>query len=190
MTFHQHHNNAKTAVLLTVLGALIVTVGGLLDGRMGLMLAVLIALGTNVFAFYSCDRLALRAMRAQPLSEPQAPGLYRVVRELATSARQPMPRLYISPTESPNAFATGRNPEHAAVAVTAGILEVLSWDELRGVLAHERLAEPHADRDGHHGARVRPGRARPARPGGLGRAFARPPAGEARIELACVNRAP
>ncbi|MBI1759104.1 MAG: zinc metalloprotease HtpX [Actinobacteria bacterium] len=132
----RHYNGLKTAVLLGLLSALILWIGSMF-GRGGLMIGLVLALGTNAFAYWYSDRLALASMRARPVSELEQPALYAIVRDLAFAARQPMPRLYLSPTNQPNAFATGRDPRHAAVCCTEGILGMLSARELRAVLGHE-----------------------------------------------------
>jgi heat shock protein HtpX len=134
---HRHFNGLKTAALLGLLTGLILAAGWLIGGRGGLVIAVLISLVMNGISYFFSDKLALRAMGARPVTEQQFPQLYAMVRELSQAAGQPMPRLYVSPTAQPNAFATGRNPKHAAVAVTEGIVQMLTPRELRGVIGHE-----------------------------------------------------
>lgn len=129
-------NSLKTAVLLAAMGALMVFLGSLF-GRSGMIIGFVIALVTVGMSYWKSDQLALRSAGAVEVTEEQMPPYFQVVRDLATRMEIPMPRLYVSPEMQPNAFATGRNPQHAAVCVTQGILQVLDWEELRGVLAHE-----------------------------------------------------
>jgi heat shock protein HtpX len=130
-------NTIKTYTLLAALGGLLVVIGGGLGGSGGALIGLTIGLVFVGFSYWKSDTLAIKAAHAVPVSEQEMPEYYAIVRELTQKAGMPMPKLYVSPEAQPNAFATGRNPEHAAVAVTQGILQVLSWDELRGVLAHE-----------------------------------------------------
>ncbi|HEY7206469.1 MAG TPA: zinc metalloprotease HtpX [Methylomirabilota bacterium] len=130
-------NLVKTGVLLAALTVLLVLIGGALGGQQGMILAFVMAMVMNFGSYWFSDRIVLAMYRAQPVAEAQAPGLYRIVRTLATRAGIPMPRIYLLPDEAPNAFATGRNPQHAAVAVTDGIMRIMSEEELEGVLAHE-----------------------------------------------------
>jgi len=130
-------NTLKTTFLLALMTALLLWIGQLLGGSQGLVLALVIAAAMNLGSWWFSDRIVLRMYGARELSESDAPELYATVHDLALAAGMPMPRLYVVPSESPNAFATGRGPQHAAVAVTEGILRLLSRAELRGVLAHE-----------------------------------------------------
>lgn len=130
-------NVMKTFVFMAALGGLLVIVGDALFPRGGAQMFLIIAAVMNLGTYWFSDKIVLKMTRSRPVTEAEAPWLYRIVGELATKAQMPMPRLYVMPDEQPNAFATGRNPEHAAVAVTEGILSVLSEEELAGVLAHE-----------------------------------------------------
>ena len=133
---HRQHNGLKTAALLGLMASIILFVGSRF-GSGGLLIALVVALGVNGYSYWRSDTMALKSMRAYPVSQVQAPRLYATVAELASTLRIPMPRLYLSPTAAPNAFATGRNPANAAICCTEGILELLDERELRGVLGHE-----------------------------------------------------
>jgi heat shock protein HtpX len=130
-------NMFKTAMLLAILTAMLVLIGGALGGQQGMAVAFVLALAMNFFSYWFSDRIVLAMYGAKPVGEAQAPALYAMVRRLTTRAGIPMPRVYLIPSDTPNAFATGRNPEHAAVAVTEGIMRLLDEEELEGVLAHE-----------------------------------------------------
>jgi heat shock protein HtpX len=130
-------NIFKTGLLLAVLTAMFVLIGGAIGGQQGMILAFFLAVAMNFFSYWFSDKIVLSMYGAQPIEESQAPALYAMVRRLTTRAQIPMPRVYLIPTDTPNAFATGRNPEHAAIAVTEGIMRILDQDELEGVLAHE-----------------------------------------------------
>ena len=134
---HRSFNGLKTAALLGLLSAIILLIGWEFGGSAGLVIAFVVALAMNGISYFYSDQIALRSMGARPITEAQSPELYAIVRDLSQRAGQPMPRLYISPTMQPNAFATGRNPEHAAVCVTQGIMGMLDARELRGVIGHE-----------------------------------------------------
>ena len=130
-------NNLKTFFLLTLLTLLAIGVGDYFGGRNGMILGFAIAAVTNFISYFFSDKIALAMYRAQPVTQEQLPRIYAVVERLTQKAGLPMPKLYVIPTDSPNAFATGRNPRHASVAVTQGILGLLDDEELEGVLAHE-----------------------------------------------------
>ncbi len=130
-------NALKTGVLLAFLGALFIGIGGALGGNTGLAIGLVLGLAMAGGSYWFSDKLAIKAARAKPVSREEAPELYAIVEDLAQRGNLPMPRLYLSAEAQPNAFATGRNPKHAAVCCTQGILQVLDRDELRGVLAHE-----------------------------------------------------
>lgn len=140
---HRHHNGLKTAGLFGAIFALLLAVGGLIAAATGssafIWIFALIGVGTTAYGYWNSDKLAIRAMHAYPVSESQQPAMHRIVRDLSAAAGQPMPALFVSPTQAPNAFATGRNPEHAAVCCTEGILGLLDERELRGVLGHELM---------------------------------------------------
>ena len=140
---HNHHNGLKTAALFGALWAVLLALGGLIASgtrsSAPLWIMALIGVGTTFYGYWNSDKLAIRAMQAFPVTEAEAPQLYQIVRELSARANQPMPRIYISPTMAPNAFATGRDPQHAAVCCTQGILQLLDLRELRGVLGHELM---------------------------------------------------
>ena len=130
-------NQMRTTVLLAAMTALIVFAGNLLGGQQGMIMAFIIAAGINFFSYWFSDKIVLKMYRAQEVSDQQAPEVYDMVRELARRAQLPMPKVYIIPQQAPNAFATGRNPQHAVVAVTQGLLQLMSREEVMGVLAHE-----------------------------------------------------
>jgi heat shock protein HtpX len=138
-------NLAKTAILMAAITALFIVVGGMLGGEQGMLLALLIAVGMNFFSYWFSDTMVLKMTNAQQVDERSAPHFYAMVKELANKAGLPMPKVFLIEEDAPNAFATGRNPEHASVAATTGILRILSARELRGVMAHELAHVRHRD---------------------------------------------
>lgn len=140
---HKHYNGLKTAALFGVLWAVLLGLGALIGLNMRssapIWIMALIGVATTAYGYWNSDKIAIRSMQAYPVAETQAPQLYQIVRELSVRANQPMPRIYVSPTMNPNAFATGRNPRNAAVCVTEGILQLLDARELRAVLGHELM---------------------------------------------------
>src|SRR4051794_9720077 len=140
---HNHYNGLKTTLLLGGIFGLLLAIGGLVSASTGSMafiwLFALLGVGMTAYGYWNSDRIAIKAMRAYPVTAERQPAMHRIVQELSAAAGQPMPRLFVSPTEAPNAFATGRNPDHAAVCCTEGILELLDERELRGVLGHELM---------------------------------------------------
>lgn len=138
-------NLMKTAILMAAITALFMALGSLIGGQQGMMIALVVALGMNFFSYWFSDKLVLRMYNAREVDESSAPQFYRMVRELAQRAQLPCPKVYLIDEDAPNAFATGRNPEHAAVAATTGILRLLSERELRGVMAHELAHVRHRD---------------------------------------------
>jgi len=138
-------NNIKTLFLLVTLTLILIWAGAAMGGRQGMTIAFIFALGMNFFAYWFSDKIVLKMYRAKEVTEAEAPDLYGTVRRLAQKAEIPMPRVYIIDQEQPNAFATGRNPGHAAVAVTTGIMRILSQEELQGVIGHELAHVKHRD---------------------------------------------
>ncbi len=130
-------NRISCTILLAVMKALFIWIVLLFGGHQGMILALLIAAGMNFFSYWFSDKIVLKMYRAQEVSPEQAPGVYEMVKTLADNALLPMPKIYVIPKDTPNAFATGRNPEHAVVAVTQGLLNIMEHDEVKGVLAHE-----------------------------------------------------
>lgn len=139
------NNNVKTFALMAAIVALFVVIGGLIGGKSGMLIALLFGGAMNFFAYWNSADMVLRMYQAQEVGPHNAPDLYQMVAELATRAGLPMPRVYVINEDQPNAFATGRNPEHAAVAFTTGIMRALSYAELRGVAAHELSHVNHRD---------------------------------------------
>jgi heat shock protein HtpX len=138
-------NTFKTFILLTVLTLLLIGAGGAIGGQAGMTFALIFAFAMNFFAYWFSDKMVLAMYKARPVTEAEAPELYYIVRNLARKADIPMPRVYIIQQDQPNAFATGRNPKHAAVAVTTGIMRILSQDEIGGVISHELAHIKHRD---------------------------------------------
>jgi heat shock protein HtpX len=138
-------NLMKTAILMAAITALFMAIGAVIGGQSGMMIALAVAVAMNFFSYWFSDKMVLRMYNAQKVDESTAPQFYRMVRELAQRAQLPMPRVYLINEEAPNAFATGRNPQNAAVAATTGILRVLNERELRGVMAHELAHVKHRD---------------------------------------------